>query len=118
MRKNTEAIEALLHREIAKVELELTDIGYLHTHDGNGFVGAPRDIIPEPGDLNEMGDFDGAQETNKAVAIELVSQMKSLERALERLSQGTFGTCTACGKEIEKERLAAYLGADTCIACA
>ncbi len=118
MRHTNDAVRALLEREHTRIELELTDIGYLHTHDGTGFVGAPLDITPEPGDLNEMGDFDGAQETNKAVAVELVTQMKLLERALKRVDDGTYGICITCKKHIEKERLAAYLGAETCIDCA
>jgi hypothetical protein len=118
MKHRQGSIQELLEREHARIELELTDIGYLHVHDGTGFVGAPLDIHPEPGDLNEMGDFDSAQETNKAVAVELVSQMKSIERALERLAQGTYGVCNTCGRHIEKERLAAYLSAETCMGCA
>lgn len=115
---NSDTIRTLLEREHARIELELTDIGYLHAHDGTGFVGAPLDITPEPGDLNEMGDFDGAQETNKAVAIELVTQLKSLEHALLRVENGTYGVCTVCKKHIEKERLAAYVSAETCMSCA
>lgn len=111
-------IRNLLEREHARIELELTDIGYLHAHDGTGFVGAPLDINPEPGDLNEMGDFDGAQETNKAVAVELLIQLKSLEKAIERYDAGVYGICITCKKHIEKERLAAYLSAETCMDCA
>jgi hypothetical protein len=118
MKHQQGSIQELLQRELARIELELTDIGYLHAHDGTGFVGAPLDIHPEPGDLNEMGEFDSAQETNKAVAIELVTQMKSIERALERAAKGTYGICSICGADIEKERLAAYLSAETCMDCA
>jgi RNA polymerase-binding transcription factor DksA len=53
-----------------------------------------------------------------SVAIELVTQMKSIERALERAAKGTYGICSICGADIEKERLAAYLSAETCMDCA
>ena len=118
MKLDAERVKALLERELMKLELELTDIGYFHVHDGVGFVGAPNDITPEQGDLNVMGDFDGMQETNKALAVELIQQVQALQRALIRVSEGTYGICVTCGKEIEKERLAAYLGATTCIECA
>ncbi len=118
MKHHEGTVHDLLHRELARIELELTDIGYLHVHDGTGFVGAPLDITPEPGDLNEMGDFDSTQETNKAVAVELVMQMKSLQRALKRVNEGTYGICILCKKHIEAQRLAAYLSAETCIECA
>ncbi len=118
MKFDTQKVDELLERELMKIELELTDIGYFHVHDGIGFVGAPHDITPEPGDLNEMGDFDGVQETNKALAVELVAQVRALKLARTRLEEGTYGTCATCGKDIEKQRLAAYLGATTCIECA
>jgi hypothetical protein len=111
-------VEALLKQEFAQIELELTDIGYLHVHGGTGFVGAPKDIIAEPEDMNEMGDFDGMQETNKALAVELLKKQADILSALKHITSQTYGICTQCNKNIEPQRLAAYLAATTCIHCA
>jgi DnaK suppressor protein len=49
---------------------------------------------------------------NEAVLLELV------EEALERIEDGTFGTCQRCGGEIEPKRLDAIPYTPYCIACA
>jgi RNA polymerase-binding protein DksA len=41
--------------------------------------------------------------------------LSEIEAALKRLDDGTYGTCTACGKEIGIERLEAYPWASLCI---
>ncbi|MFM2415215.1 MAG: hypothetical protein RI911_908 [Candidatus Parcubacteria bacterium] len=113
-----EKVRTLLEQEFARIELELTDIGYLHVHNGAGFVGAPKDIVAEPEDMNEMGDFDGMQETNKAIAVELLQKQADVTHALAKLTEGSYGICITCKKEIEPRRLAAYLAARTCMDCA
>jgi len=46
------------------------------------------------------------------------NRLKLIENALERLSQGKYGRCVACGKEIPEERLRALPYALMCISCA
>jgi RNA polymerase-binding protein DksA len=41
--------------------------------------------------------------------------LSEIEAALKRIDDGTYGTCTACGKEIGIERLEAYPWASLCI---
>ena len=41
-----------------------------------------------------------------------------LERALERLQHGRYGTCERCAEPIGVERLVARPSASTCISCA
>lgn len=44
--------------------------------------------------------------------------LDALERALERLDEGSYGVCEECGRPIAPERLAARPAATTCIQCA
>ena len=46
------------------------------------------------------------------------SHLADLDRAVERLREGTYGTCERCGGPIAPERLAARPAARTCITCA
>lgn len=46
--------------------------------------------------------------------LDLIGQM---ERALERLDEGTYGLCESCGKPIPKGRLQAFPSATLCVAC-
>ena len=44
--------------------------------------------------------------------------LTSIDAALQRIEDGTYGTCTNCGKPIGEERLEALPWADLCIDCA
>ena len=43
--------------------------------------------------------------------------VRNLQRALERIRQGSFGECAECGGEIEAKRLEALPWAQLCVAC-
>ena len=45
---------------------------------------------------------------------EILSQ---IDAALRRIDDGTYGTCTNCGRQIPRERLEAYPWASLCIDC-
>jgi RNA polymerase-binding transcription factor len=43
--------------------------------------------------------------------------LDKVDRALEKISEGTYGTCESCGKSIEAARLRALPYASLCISC-
>lgn len=53
-----------------------------------------------------------------AVARRLAATAAEVDRALERLSAGTFGVCEGCGRPIPEERLEAIPWAGSCVSCA
>lgn len=44
--------------------------------------------------------------------------LSAIEEALESIEDGTYGTCTACGRKIAKARLSAIPYAAECVTCA
>ena len=44
--------------------------------------------------------------------------LEAVERAAQRLAEGTYGRCLRCGGPIPVERLEALPAAETCLACA
>lgn len=44
--------------------------------------------------------------------------LKSIDAALQRIEEGTYGICSNCGKPIGEERLEALPWTDLCIDCA
>jgi RNA polymerase-binding protein DksA len=46
------------------------------------------------------------------------AELGRVDAALRRLDEGTYGTCTSCGKPIAPERLEAIPWSPTCIDCA
>ncbi len=54
---------------------------------------------------------------NLAIIDQHVQEIREVERALLRLSAGTYGRCVDCGSDIESARLNAYPSASRCIVC-
>jgi RNA polymerase-binding transcription factor DksA len=59
-----------------------------------------------------------AWERNLARRERAKDKVKKLETALQRMEEGTYGVCEACGQAIEPERLTALPITTLCIACA
>ena len=57
-------------------------------------------------------------ELDRALLRRLKRRAADLERALLRLSQGTYGICVRCGKPIHPDRLAVLPDTQVCIHCA
>jgi RNA polymerase-binding transcription factor DksA len=53
-----------------------------------------------------------------ALLTQAREHLVALDRAVERLLDGTYGGCQRCGQEIATERLAALPAVQTCIGCA
>ena len=47
----------------------------------------------------------------------LVGQLREVEKALERIEQGTYGICAECGNEIPAARLEARPESTLCVDC-
>ena len=47
----------------------------------------------------------------------LVERIERLTAALKRVEDGTYGTCTECGKSIGQARLKAIPETSTCVSC-
>src|SRR3989339_701132 len=55
---------------------------------------------------------------NVSATGHLGDEMSAVQKALQAITNGTYGICKECGKEIGEERLRANSSAITCIACA
>jgi DnaK suppressor protein len=54
----------------------------------------------------------------EALATQLRETLGDVERALQKLDDGTYGACEVCGKPIGDARLEAMPTASRCMACA
>jgi len=59
-----------------------------------------------------------AKEENLAVRGAMIERLKVLARADEKIREGTYGMCEACGKPILRARLRALPEAILCVPCA
>ena len=51
------------------------------------------------------------------VASRLEARLELVDRALEKLDEGTYGTCDACGADIDPRRLRAMPESTVCVGC-
>ena len=58
------------------------------------------------------------KEVLDALGNEATSELEKISAALQRMDEGTYGACTACGVEIDSRRLNARPYSSRCIACA
>lgn len=59
----------------------------------------------------------GSEEVNSQLAQLESRELFQIERAIQRLKQGTYGVCEGCSKKIPVARLNALPFSTTCIAC-
>jgi len=112
--KDTAAVKARLDEELRSCANDLEQIErdiFALTRDGAIEGGVPTNHMADSGsDLYE-------RERLLTIQFELVERMELIQVALERLSDGTYGTCERCGKRIAAARLGALPFARHCIAC-
>lgn len=114
---NTETYKEKLLAEKNTLETELAAVGQKNPDN-------PKDWEPTAGDVGEISAdpndrADQVEEYEERAAIErpLEDRLNSVNEALSRINDGTFGYCTVGGEQhlIEEGRLDANPAATTCI---
>ncbi len=79
--------------------------------------GPPRTGEPEGGDVCDIASSDRERELTLRLSERGREKLREIEDALERIEEGSFGTCEQCGAKIPKGRLKVMPLATTCVAC-
>lgn len=98
---------ALLEEERAELRHKLAELGF---GDDGGLS-----YDPNFADSSQVTAERGEAET---LAQQLREALAEVERALVKLSDGTYGICESCGRAIAMARLEAKPAARLCIECA
>jgi RNA polymerase-binding transcription factor DksA len=94
---------------------ELGNIGSVkNPKNPNDWEARPSNLDIDHSDTNEVGDLIESYEGNTALVHELEGRLMEIDIALDKISNGTFGTCEVCSKMIEEDRLQANPAAKTC----
>lgn len=75
------------------------------------------DRSPDPGNA-EAGSMKFEYEKELSIEQNNLDLLAKVERALERVTAGTYGTCESCGKQIPLARLDILPYANLCVDCA
>jgi RNA polymerase-binding protein DksA len=110
---DTERFRNMLMEERVRVSSAL---GHLHEANSSSF----EDETEEETYDNHLADSATAT-LNREIDYTLEENsehvLSSIEQALQRIENGTFGTCVRCAKQIAEERLEAIPYATRCIDC-
>jgi RNA polymerase-binding protein DksA len=68
-------------------------------------------------DQADAGSKTFEREQEQSIAANRLDFMAQIERAIERIDNGTYGFCERCGKPIPKARLKAFPAATLDVAC-
>ncbi len=112
---DTSTYRAMLKKEAEELKTALGHTGALdHTVVGD-WVSTPEEPIATEADEDLVADRAEAALTRDAELAALESRYNNVQRALQKLTTETFGTCELCGNAIETARLDANPAARTCI---
>lgn len=108
-------LDELRHRlEAERAELQ----EQLSTIEETQFATSQSDISGEVSfdeENADAGTFTFERERDLSIENNVRDLLGKIDRALSRMDEGTYGTCSRCGRPIEKARLKALPYADLCI---
>ena len=79
--------------------------------------GSPKTGDPEGGDVCDIASSDRERELTLRLSERGREKLREIEEALERIEEGSFGTCEQCEAKIPKGRLKVMPFSTTCVAC-
>lgn len=84
----------------------------------DGIVEATSDVATDDEHDPEGHTIAWERQQIAALLAEARATLADIDAALQRLDDGRYGTCTACGRQIGSERLDALPAASVCVDCA
>lgn len=93
-----------MEQTVSEAEEDLTELL------SEGGDGAGRDTA-------DVGSANFERDQEMSLNANVQSVLLQLKLALQRLDEGTYGTCESCGEPIGKARLQAFPRATMCVAC-
>ncbi|HKE53958.1 MAG TPA: TraR/DksA C4-type zinc finger protein [Actinomycetota bacterium] len=111
-KKELDELRQRLEAERAELQEQLTTI------EETQFATSQSDISGEVSfdeENADAGTFTFERERDLSIENNVRDLLGKIDRALSRMDEGTYGTCSRCGRPIEKARLKALPYADLCI---
>lgn len=111
-KKELDELRQRLEAERAELQEQLTTI------EETQFATSQSDISGEVAfdeENADAGTFTFERERDLSIENNVRDLLGKIDRALSRMDEGTYGTCSRCGRPIEKARLKALPYADLCI---
>jgi DnaK suppressor protein len=113
-KENLEKIKKDLLERKEQIEKELNSFAKKDEYVKDNY----RSEFPDFGDKEDENAEEIAQYTdNISIEFSLEKTLRDINKALERISDGTYGNCAYCSKEISEDRLLARPTSNACVEC-
>ncbi|OGY41807.1 MAG: hypothetical protein A2Y67_04165 [Candidatus Buchananbacteria bacterium RBG_13_39_9] len=113
-KENLEKIKKDLLERKEQIEKELNSFAKKDEYVRDNY----RSEFPDFGDKEDENAEEIAQYTdNISIEFSLEKTLRDINKALERISDGTYGKCAYCSKEISADRLLARPTSNACVEC-
>jgi RNA polymerase-binding protein DksA len=112
---DTERFQTLLLEERERVERAIASLR--EDHPGRLDEEVEEIAVTQDNHLAETATATLDREIDYTLEENSGRMLAEIDAALARISDGTYGTCTSCGRDIAAERLEAYPWASLCIDC-
>jgi RNA polymerase-binding protein DksA len=114
-KEKLEHFKQRLMEEKERLTQELQDLGMEDPHQKGHFEAT----YPETGGNSEDDNAQEVAEYADDLSIEnrIEAELKDVDKALEAIDKGTYGTCKYCGRPIDEKRLEARPASSSCIDC-
>ncbi len=107
-------ISEKLQAEKTQLEGQLGAFAHRNPHNKTDFQAE----FPQIGDKEDENAAEvETYSTNLTLERTLESALRDVNKTLERISKGSYGTCKYCNKEIDAKRLIARPTSSACIEC-
>lgn len=109
-----DTIQTSLEELKKRLEAELSGFASKNIHVVGDFDATfPKYGDEEDDNAHEVADYT----TNKPLEITLEKTLSDVNKALDRLAQGTYGICKYCDQPISEKRLLARPTSSACVSC-
>lgn len=113
-KKFLEKIKKLLEEQKNELENELGRFAKKNIHNKDDY----NSDFPEYGDKDDENSAEVAVFSDRlSLERKLESSLRDVNKALERIEKGNYGTCKYCDKPIAKKRLLARPASSACVEC-
>jgi DnaK suppressor protein len=102
---NLKRIEELLHKQNVILSKR---VDLIHEHARNPLNADSSEQAAELGNISVVS----------ALESDAVTELAEIDAALQRLANGSYGTCISCGEDIGEGRLKARPASTECLECA
>ena len=114
MTTDTQHFKSLLESERSRIEGELSANAERATAGTENWQAVQPEKDEDAADREDVAEAIESYENNESIVASLKTELNEIDRALEKIAAGTYGTCEVGGEEIEEDRLKANPAARTC----